>query len=189
MLRNTSQTEDVLQEAVMEAWRLFPEFTLGTNFKAWVFRFLTHKILNANRRVEAVHMGDIPVELSVEELWAGSDAEGAFVSLVADPHRFSQSLEQPLAAALARLSPPERACLLLKAIGAFTYQEIHELLEIPVGSVMGYLSRARRRMRLFLADHAAERRWPRHLDSIRGETADDASSSSHPSSHEGGHDL
>ncbi len=189
MLRNTSQAEDVLQEAVMEAWRLFPEFTLGTNFKAWVFRFLTHKILNANRRVEAVNMGDIPVELTVEELWAGSDAEEAFLSLMTDPHHFSQSLEQPLSAALTRLSPPERACLLLKAIGAFTYQEIHELLEIPVGSVMGYLSRARRRMRLFLADYAAERRWPGHLDSIPGDTADGGSSSSRPPAHEGGHDL
>src|SRR3989337_1470548 len=113
MLRNASQTEDILQEAVMEAWRHFPEFTPGTNFKAWVFRFLTHKILNANRRVEAVRLGDIPVELTVEELWAGSNAEEAFMALVADPHRFSQSLEQPLAAALARLTAPERACLLL----------------------------------------------------------------------------
>ncbi len=155
----------------MEAWRHFPEFTLGTNFKAWVFRFLTHKILNANRRVEAVSLGDIPVELTVEELWAGSDAEEAFLFLMADPHRFSQSLEQPLAAALARLAAPERACLLLKAVGGFTYQEIHGLLDIPVGSVMGYLARARRRMRLFLADYA-----------------DDDSTSNRPSAHEGGHE-
>ena len=173
----------------MEAWRHFPEFTTGTNFKAWVFRFLTHKILNANRRVEAVRLGDIPVELTVEELWAGSNAEEAFMALVADPHRFSQSLEQPLAAALARLTAPERACLLLKAIGGFTYQEIHGLLEMPVGSVMGYLARSRRRMRLFLADYAVERGWPSRLDSTAGNAADHGSSSSRPSSHEGGHDL
>lgn len=103
--------------------------------------------------------------------------------------RFSQSLEQPLPAALARLSAPERACLLLKAIGGFTYQEIHGLLEMPVGSVMGYLARARRRMRLFLADDAAERGWSSRLDSTADDTADDDSSSSHPSAKEGGHDL
>lgn len=171
MLRDASLSEDILQEAVMEAWRHFPEFTLGTNFKAWMFRFLTNKILNANRRIEPVMLADIPVELSVEELWAGSDAEEAFISLVTDPHRFGQSLEQSLAAALARLSAPERACLLLKAVGGFTYQEIHGLLDMPVGSVMGYLARARRRMRLFLADYAG-----------------DDSPSNRPSAHEGGHD-
>lgn len=173
----------------MEAWRHFPEFILGTNFKAWVFRFLTHRILNANRRVETVKLSEIPVELTVEELWAGSDAEEAFLFLVADPHRFSQSLEQPLADALARLAAPERACLLLKAIGEFTCQEIHGLLDMPAGSVMGYLARARRRMRLFLADYAAQRGWSSRLDSTADDTADDNPSSSHPSSHEGGHDL
>lgn len=191
MLRDASQAEDILQDAVLEAWRRFPEFAVGTNFRAWVYRFLTHKILNANRRLEAVSLGDIPVELAVEEMWDLPEAEEAFAVLVADPDRFARRLDPPLARALGHLAAAERACLLLKSIGGFTYQEIHELLEIPVGSVMGYLARARRRMRLFLGEQAAEGGRP----GVRGATDratppenPPASRPNRPSSHPGGHE-
>jgi RNA polymerase sigma-70 factor, ECF subfamily len=171
MLRDASQTEDVLQEAVMEAWRRFPEFAPGTNFRAWMFRFLTHKILNANRRAEAVVLDDVPVEVTADEIWDLPDAEDAFAQLTADPDQFVERLEPALARALGRLAAAERACLLLKSVGGFTYREIHEALGIPMGSVMGYLARARRRMRLFVGECAAERGWLR-----RREAADDAMS-------------
>ena len=59
--------------------------------------------------------------------------------------------------ALERLAPLERAVLLLRGVGEFSYKEIHELLAIPVGSVIGYLSRARKRLRIMLAEYAKER--------------------------------
>ncbi len=66
-------------------------------------------------------------------------------------------LDDTLTAALEKLPTPERAVLLLRAIGEFSYYEIHGLLSIPVGSVMGYLSRARKKLRVSLAAYAAER--------------------------------
>ncbi|MHC4402471.1 MAG: RNA polymerase sigma factor [Planctomycetota bacterium] len=156
MLRNPSQAEDILQEAVLEAWAHFTDFTLGTNFKAWIFRFLTHKILNANRRVEPLQLGEIPAELAADEEWDLSQTEVAFELLLTDPDRVVELLDQPLSGALERLSAAERACLLLKSIGEFSYHEIHQLIDIPVGSVMGYLARSRRRMRLFLLEPSAK---------------------------------
>ena len=159
MLRDPSQSEDILQEAVLEALNHFAEFTEGTNFKAWMFRFVTHKVLNANRRVEPIRLGDIPVDLAVEEVWDLPEADDALELLLDDYDRLREMLDAPVARALGRLAAAERACLLLKSIGGFSYQEIHEQLAMPVGSVMGYLARARRRMRLFLAQYAVEEGW------------------------------
>jgi RNA polymerase sigma-70 factor (ECF subfamily) len=72
------------------------------------------------------------------------------------PEVVLEHLDQVVAEALDKLPPLERAVLLLRAIGDFSYQEIHELLSIPVGSVMGYLSRARQRLRISLGEYAAE---------------------------------
>ncbi len=174
MLRDPSQSEDVLQEAVLEALNHFAEFTEGTNFRAWIFRFLTHKVLNANRRIEPIRLGDIPAELAVEEVWDLPEADEAFELLLEDSDRLLPRLDAPLARALGRLAAPERACLLLKAIGEFSYQEIHEQLGMPMGSVMGYLARARRRMRLFLTEYAVEQGWPRKRSVVAGDSVGDA---------------
>jgi RNA polymerase sigma-70 factor (ECF subfamily) len=64
-----------------------------------------------------------------------------------------------------RLAPAERTVLLLRAIGEFSYHEIHKILSIPVGSVMGYLSRARRKMRNALAEYAIQNRLIRREES------------------------
>ncbi len=156
VLRDPSQSEDVLQEAVLEALSHFVEFTEGTNFRAWMFRFVTNKALNANRRIEPIRLGDIPVDLAVEEVWDLPEADDALELLLDDSQRLREMLDAPVARALGRLAVAERACLLLKSIGGFSCQEIHEQLGMPVGSVMGYLARARRRMRLFLAQYAIE---------------------------------
>lgn len=159
MLRDGSQSEDVLQEAVLEALNHFVEFTEGTNFSAWMFRFVTHKVLNANRRIEPIRLGDIPTDLAVEEVWDVPEADDALDLLLNDSDRLWEVLDAPVARALGRLAAAERACLLLKSIGGFSYREIHEQLGMPVGSVMGYLARARRRMRLLLAQYAVEQGW------------------------------
>lgn len=164
MLRNPSLAEDVLQESVIAALACFDQFTPGTNFKAWMFRFVTHRVLNANQKIEAVQMKDIPADLAIEDQWDPVESEESFELLLSDPDRFVQLLDKPLARALQQLTAPERACLLLESIGGFSYREIHELLEIPTGSVMGYLSRARQRLRLLLAEFAAEHGWTTPVD-------------------------
>src|SRR5438093_1562191 len=58
MLRDPSQVEDVLQSAVMEAFVRFDRYAHGTNFRAWIFRFVTLEILNRNRKREPIPFGD-----------------------------------------------------------------------------------------------------------------------------------
>ncbi|MEX2121662.1 MAG: RNA polymerase sigma factor [Pirellulales bacterium] len=168
MLRNPAHVEDVLQDAVLKAFQEFGNFSPGTNFKAWMFRFVTYQVFNANRRHEPLLLAEIPEEMGLEEAREQPQADDAVESLLDnDPERLLELLQDPLVQALARLSAAERSCLLLKSIGEFSYHEIHEMLEIPVASVMGYLSRARRRMRTFLSEYAMENRWTDPAEAAR----------------------
>lgn len=161
VLRDPSRAEDVLQDSILAALQRFPYFEDGTSFRAWIFRFVTFGALNANRKLEPVWLSEIPMDLEVDEELADSEAVEVFEHLINNPLENMPPLQDPLNQALAKLTAPERACLLLRAIGEFDYHEIHELLDIPRGSVMGYLSRARKRMRLFLSEYAQEHGWIR----------------------------
>jgi RNA polymerase sigma-70 factor, ECF subfamily len=167
MLRDQSLVEDVLQAAMMAAFSQFDRYAEGTNFRAWMFRFVTLEAFNRNRRREPAPWGEFPLETAVEpeEFPAPDDLA---VMLVERPGVVMEHLDGLVAAALGELPPAERTVLLLRAIGEFSYQEIHTILSIPVGSVMGYLSRARLKLRQSLAGYAAQRGIPGHP--VTGET-------------------
>ena len=157
MLRDRSQVEDVLQSAVAAAFAAFDRYAEGTNFKAWIFRFVTLEIFNRNRKFEPVPFGEVPADLAAEESWELVAMGDAFEAMLEDPNALLEHFDDVVVEALERLAPLERAALLLRAIGGFSYREIHELLPIPVGSVIGYLSRARKRLRIALVDYATQR--------------------------------
>jgi RNA polymerase sigma-70 factor, ECF subfamily len=164
MLRDGSLVEDVLQSAVMEAFARLDRFAEGSNFRAWMFRFVTWEVFNRNRKREPDSLGEYPAGLPDAPL----DSYDWSALVLDDPDTVMEHLDDVLVEALGRLAPPERAALLLRAIGEFSYHEIHEILAIPTGSVVGYLSRARQKLRRSLADYAAERGLaPRRLS--RGE--------------------
>jgi RNA polymerase sigma-70 factor (ECF subfamily) len=157
LLRDLSLVEDVLQAAVAEAFAKFDRYAQGTNFRAWVFRFVTLEAFNRNRKREPAPCGD-----ALRDLAAPPAAEGALDGCwPADPDSALALFDDEVVAALGQLTAPERAALLLRALGDFSYEEIHELLGIPLGSVIGYLSRARQKLRRSLADYAARRGVPR----------------------------
>jgi len=157
MLRDRSLVEDVLQSSLAQAFAKFDRYVEGTNFKAWMFRFVTLEVLNRNRKHEPVAFGEVPVDLSAEESWALVGLQETFAAMLDDPDVVLEYFDDVMVDFLKTLPPLERAVLLLRSVGEFSYKEIHEVLSIPLGSVMGYLSRARARLRIALADYAAER--------------------------------
>ena len=157
MLRNRSLAEDVVQSAVAAAFSEFDRGVEVRDFKAWIFRFVTLEVFNRNRKQEPVAFGDVPVDLPAEESWELVTQGDTFAAMLEDPDVVFDHFDDVIVGALKDLAPLERAVLLLRAIGEFNYKEIHELLSIPLGSVIGYLSRARKRLRIALADYAAER--------------------------------
>jgi RNA polymerase sigma-70 factor (ECF subfamily) len=162
MLRDRSLVEDVIQSSVTAAYAGFGRFVPGTNFKAWMFRFVTLEIFNRNRKIEPLPIAEMPADLAAEESWELVALGETFDAMLEDPDVVLKHFDDVVVFALQRLAPLERACLLLRAIGEFSYREIHELLSIPIGSVIGYLSRARKRLRIALAEYADERGLFRH---------------------------
>ena len=156
MLRDRSQVEDAIQSAVADAFAKFDRFAKGTNFKAWMFRFVTLEVFNRNSKHEPVVLGEIPADLPAEESWELVLHGDTFDAMLEDPDVVLEHFDDVVVDALERLAPLERAVLLLRGVGEFSYKEIHELLAIPVGSVIGYLSRARKRLRIALADYATQ---------------------------------
>jgi RNA polymerase sigma-70 factor (ECF subfamily) len=136
--------EDALQNAVLRAFRAFDRYHDGASFRAWMFKILTNEIFTINRKRGRVTEFEIAVESQEMEEFAGldfaTDAPPSWETL-------ADALDQELLAALQSLNQSERAVLLMRAIGDLRYREISECLGIPLGTVMGNLSRARKKMR------------------------------------------
>jgi len=138
--------EDALQNAVLRAFRAFDRYHDDASFRAWMFKILTNEIFAMNRKRGRVAQFEVAVEPDEMEEFAGLD----FAPAAAGPvswETLADALDEELLAALQSLNQSERAVLFMRAIGDLRYREISECLGIPLGSVMGNLSRARQKMR------------------------------------------
>lgn len=153
-LWRAEQADDVVQEAVMTAWREFHRFDIGTNFSAWMFRVLVNTILTANKKVK--RRREVAFEDGTPDMIATIEREETWSELLADPERLADLLDARLVKALSRVSDDERQCLLLRTIGEFSYKEIASMLEMPLGTAMSHVHRARIKLREELAAMAVE---------------------------------
>ena len=137
LTRNPVAAEDLVQETLLLAWRGFDQLTDGTNARAWLFRILIHSHYGENRKARARPQ---TVALSAAGAMGRTDAEFLEVT---------QALE--------RLELDHRTVLLLAVVEGFTCREIGEVLNVPIGTVMSRLSRAREAMRESLNSRTGER--------------------------------
>ena len=149
-----SQVNDIVQEAVMTAWREFERFEANTNFKAWMFRILINTIYRLNKRV-ARHSGP-QLDDAHQDLHATMEREEAWNALLDSPEQLREMLDDRLVVALDRLGDDERQCLLLRLLEGFSYKEISAMLDIPMGTAMSHVHRARLKLREELASLAVE---------------------------------
>jgi RNA polymerase sigma-70 factor (ECF subfamily) len=127
-----TSAEDLVQETMLLAWRGFRGFESGTNARAWLFRIMFNVFHGQGRR-----------ELRSLEL----------SSLGVRP-MFQEAIE--IAEALQALSLEHRTVLLLCVVEGFTCREASGILDLPIGTVMSRLSRARQELRESLAPMAKE---------------------------------
>ena len=160
LMWDPQEVPDTLQNAVMRAVAAFDRYHEDASFRAWMFKILTHEAFAMNRRHARIARHEF--QLEPEEL--------AGLPLTAEPEQASnqpltpealnEALEPAVTAGLKTLTDNERAVLLLRAIGDLRYREISESLDIPLGTVMGNLARARQTMRALIARSARRSNVP-----------------------------
>lgn len=156
MTRSKSDAEDLVQETYLRAYRGYDGFTDGTNLRAWLFRILTNTFINMyrakQRRVQESDLGDI------EDLYLYKRISGVDVAArSAEDTLFELFTDDEVKAALEALPESFRLPVLLADVEEFSYKEIAEMLDIPIGTVMSRLHRGRKAMQKALVDFATER--------------------------------
>ena len=138
LLADPARAEDVIQDVYLQAWKSFHRFQQGTNCRAWLFKILFNTVHHYRRK-----WLNLRVIRESEEILAETVA--------AQPPVPDRLTDAEILAALDRLSAEFRSVVLLSDVEEFSYKEIAGILEIPIGTVMSRLSRARKLLREQLA--------------------------------------
>jgi RNA polymerase sigma-70 factor (ECF subfamily) len=138
---------DALQNAVLRAFKAFDRYHDEGRFRQWMFRILTNEVFRLNRKYERLAQFEYQVEPETLDSAPALEPDGGGQDWLNGPAALAEALDQELVAGLKTLTETERGVLLLRAIGEFRYREIAEILDLPMGSVMGNLSRARQKLR------------------------------------------
>jgi RNA polymerase sigma-70 factor (ECF subfamily) len=156
MTRKPADAEDLVQETYLRAYRAFGTFREGTNLKAWLYRILTNTFINqyraAKRRPEQVDVEDVE-DLYLYRRLAGSDGGGPTPEAVV----LDRLPEAAVKEAVESLPEQFRIAVLLADVEGFSYKEIADIVDVPIGTVMSRLHRGRKLLQKRLWEYASER--------------------------------
>ncbi|CAN5211648.1 RNA polymerase sigma factor SigR [soil metagenome] len=159
MTRKPADAEDLVQETYLRAYRGFGGFQEGTNLKAWLYRILTNTFINRyrsqQRRPDETNLDDIEDFYLYRRL---GGLEGAKATRSAEDELLDVITETEVKEAVESLPEQFRIAVLLADVEGFSYKEIAEILDIPIGTVMSRLHRGRKGLQKRLYDYAAQRR-------------------------------
>lgn len=145
MTGHPEDAQDLLQDALLEAFRSFKKFQRGTYFEKWLYRIMTNTFIDRQRRAKRVGFVQ---SLDAPAPGAGDEGEASGREIAdweSDPARTAlrDTLDEPLQQALECLQPEFRMVLVLSDVEEFSYDEISEMMGTPVGTVRSRLHRAR----------------------------------------------
>lgn len=155
---NKNDAEDLVQETFLKGYRGFVGFDSGSNLRAWLYRIATNSYINGYRaKKRRPEISDLE---SLGE-WGLHNRIGGLEKTAADVTPESIVMESitddAVKAALDALPDDFKQPVLLADVDGFSYREIAEILEIPIGTVMSRLSRGRKRLEVALFSLAVER--------------------------------
>jgi RNA polymerase sigma-70 factor (ECF subfamily) len=158
MTRNRSDAEDLVQETFIKAWRSFTTYQQGTNLRAWLFRIMTNTYINKynaqQRKPTETELDDVEELFLYKRLGAVDQSQ---LSQSAEDQMLSLFTDDEVKKALEELPDQFRIPVLMSDVEGFSYKEIAEILEIPLGTVMSRLHRGRKSMQKMLYEYAKER--------------------------------
>lgn len=155
MTRNPSEAEDLVQETMLLAFRHFDQFKRGTNIRAWLFRILTNTFINSyrkkSREPERVDLPEVEDFYFLNEVSRnnrmGDDPESQILG---------KFVHEDIMAAIDKLPDEFRMVVILNAVEGFAYQEIADMLGVPIGTVRSRLYRGRKLLQKLLYEQARE---------------------------------
>lgn len=158
LTRNPSDAEDLVQETFLKAYRAYSTFEAGTNLRAWLYRILTNTFINNyrrdTRRPQETDLGDLEDLYLFRRL--SRDTSTSETSSAED-QLLDGLVESDIKEAIEALPENFRMVVLLADLEGFSYKEIAEILDIPIGTVMSRLHRGRKALQRALWDFARQR--------------------------------
>lgn len=153
LTRHERDAEDLVQDTFLRAYRFFDKFERGTNIKAWLFKILTNTFINRYRRSTKERSIVDGAERDVHDRFVSRDA----TEVAANPEKafFEKLLSDDVLRAVDALPVDFRMVVILADLQEFSYKEIADILDVPVGTVMSRLYRGRRLLQRSLAAYAA----------------------------------
>jgi RNA polymerase sigma-70 factor (ECF subfamily) len=156
LTRNPSDAEDLVQETYLRAYRGFAGFKEGTNLRAWLYRILTNSFINTYRKKQREPQ-TVEGPDDVDEWYLYDRLGGRSVEESAETEVLDQIPDQDVKDALESLPERFRLPVLLADVEGFSYKEIAEIMETPIGTVMSRLHRGRKALEKALWETAKER--------------------------------
>ena len=139
LAHNSNDAEDLVQETYLKALRNFASFQSGTNFRAWMFRILKNTFLSSCSTLERRMTDAMVSEEDGRELAVDMETPETILMNHSDSQRLQRAIDD--------LPLHYREALILCEVEEMSYQEIAEILSIPIGTVMSRLARARKSVR------------------------------------------
>ncbi|MCL6493931.1 MAG: sigma-70 family RNA polymerase sigma factor [Ignavibacterium sp.] len=154
MTGDSDEADDLVQETYLKAFRFFDKFEKGTNCKAWLFRIMKNTYINKYRK-ETKEPDKVDYE-EVENFYENvkpSTTDSAHL----EKDIYDNLLDDELSEAINSLPDDFKTVVILCDIEGFTYEEIADFIDVPVGTVRSRLHRARKMLFTKLQKYASER--------------------------------
>jgi RNA polymerase sigma-70 factor, ECF subfamily len=143
LTRDAAEADDLVQETYMQAWKSFDHYQPGTNCRAWLYKILFNKFDHHRRK-----------KYTQAKYFQEAD-ELVFANSTFTPSVPDHLTDAEVISALNKLPDHYRSVVLLADVHEFDYKEVAQILDIPIGTVMSRLNRARTQLKRTLAHAAA----------------------------------
>jgi RNA polymerase sigma-70 factor, ECF subfamily len=152
--RDPVDAEDLVQETTLKAFRSFHQYEPGTNLRAWLYRILHTTYLSMYRRAQRRPQETLQDEIDDYSLYDDLARNGTGS---AEQQALAQLTSEEVREALAELPEVFRLAVYLADVEGFSYREVAEIMDSPVGTVMSRLHRGRKALQKALGSYARAR--------------------------------
>jgi RNA polymerase sigma-70 factor (ECF subfamily) len=155
MVRDHALAEDLAQEVFIKAFQAIQSYDPTYKFSSWIFKIANNLTIDhlRRRRIETVSIHGSPHATTTE---GQMQSRIVLESQDENPEEFVESRElgDRIEGAISRLRPEYRTAILLRHVEGYSYEEVADIMEVPLGTAKTYIHRGRSELRTHLAEVA-----------------------------------